>query len=304
MPESAAQVSISQITTLTSSFADDLETYGRAGLDAIGIWELKLPDGGDANALEQLEASGLGSASAVPLIPSILPLPLMEGPKDPNERIDAICGSLHRLAAFRPGAVVCLTGPAQGRDVDEARELVVAGLQTIGEEAERAGVRVGLEPVNRVGGEDWTIVSSIPEAAELLDAAARPALGIQFDSWHLWNTETLYEDIARECRRFVGVHIADWREPTRSWADRVLPGEGVADVRAIVGALDRADWNGYYDVEIFSDNGTFGHAWPDSLWDLPAEDVVRRGKEQFERVWEERALHEVIATGRSGNETG
>lgn len=303
MPRSA-QVSISQITTLTSTFADDVETYRRAGLDGIGIWELKLAEGGDAEALELLEASGLGRASAVPMIPSILPLPLMEGPHDPSERVDAICASLHRLAAFRPGGIVCLTGPAQGRDADEARQLVIDGLRTIGEEAERAGVRVGLEPVNRVGGEDWTIVSSIPEAADLLDEADRPALGIQFDSWHLWNTETLFDDITRECRRFVGVHIADWREPTRSWADRVFPAEGIADLRAIVGALDRADWNGYYDVEIFSDNGTFAHAWADSLWDLPAEDVVRRGKEQFERVWEERAVHEVITTGRSRNETG
>jgi sugar phosphate isomerase/epimerase len=303
LPE-RAQVSISQITTLTSSFGDDVDTYRRAELDAIGIWELKLGEGSDTEALERLEASGLGRASAVPLIPSILPLPLMDGPDDPSERVDAICASLHRLAAFRPGGVVCLTGPAQGRDEDEAREIVVDGLRTIGDEAERAGVRVGLEPVNRVGGENWTIVSSIAEAVELLEAASRPSLGIQFDSWHLWNTETLYDDIARECRRFVGVHIADWREPTRSWADRVLPGDGAADVPAIVGALDRADWNGYYDVEIFSDNGTFGHAWPDSLWDLPAEEVVRRGKEQFERVWEERAVQEVIVTGRSADETG
>lgn len=302
MPEPG--VSISQITTLTSSFADDVEVYARAGLDAIGVWELKLPEGRDSETLEQLEASGLGRASAVPLIPSILPLPLMEGPEDPSARIEAICASIHRLAAFGPSGIVCLTGPAQELDPDRARQTVVDGLRTIGDEAERAGVRVGLEPINRVGGEDWTIASSIPDAADLLDEAARPALGIQFDSWHLWNTETLFDDIAAECRRFVGVHIADWREPTRSWADRVLPGDGVADVRAIVGALDRADWKGYYDVEIFSDNGTFGNTWSDSLWDLPAEEVVRRGKEQFERVWEERAIHEIITTGRSGNETG
>ena len=69
--------------------------------------------------------------------------------------------------------------------------------------------------------------------------------------------------------RFVGVHIADWRDPTRGWADRVLPGDGVADLPALLGTLERAGWNGYYDLEIFSDNGTFGNAWPGSLWDVP-----------------------------------
>jgi len=230
----------------------------------------------------------LGSASAVPAIPSILPLPLMEGPPDSGARVEAICASLHRLAPFHPSGVVCLTGPAGELEADRARELVVEGLRTIADEAQRAGVRIGLEPINREGGEDWTIVSSIPEAVELIDDVHRPALGIQFDTWHLWNTETLLDDVERECGRFVGVHVADRREPTRNWADRVLPGDGGADLPAMLGALDRAGWDGLYDLEIFSDNGTFGNAFPDSLWDVPPVELARRGKAAFERVWHAR----------------
>jgi sugar phosphate isomerase/epimerase len=259
-----------------------VRAYAAAGVDGIGIWEIKLPNGGDAEALQQLEASGLGSAAAIPAVPSILPLPLMEGPEDPQQRIEAICTSLHRLAAFEPSSVVCLTGPG------EDRHTVVEGLQTIGEEAGRLGLRVGLEPVNRIGGEDWTMISSLSEAVELLDDADRSALGLQFDTWHVWDTPELVEDIERYAHRFVGVHIADWSEPTRGWCDRVLPGAGVADLPRILGALDRAGWDGYYDLEIFSDNGTFGNAWPDSLWDVPAEELARRGKQAFERVWEAR----------------
>jgi sugar phosphate isomerase/epimerase len=142
--------------------------------------------------------------------------------------------------------------------------------------------------VNRVGGDNWTIVSSIPEAVGLLDDVGSPALGLQFDTWHLWNTETLPGDIERECHRFTGVHVNDWREPTRSWADRVLPGDGVADLAAILGALERAGWDGFYDLEIFSDNGAFGNAWPDSLWSLPAPELAARGKAAFERAWTSR----------------
>jgi sugar phosphate isomerase/epimerase len=260
-----------------------VRAYADAGADAIGVWEIKLPDGGDAAALEQLAASGLGSAAAIPAIPSILPLPLMEGPDEPAARVEAICASIHRLAPFDPSGIVCLTGPG-----DDQRDTVVEGLRTIGEEAERAGVRVGLEPINRIGGENWTTVSSLPEAVELLEDADRPALGIQFDTWNLWNTPTLLDDIARHSDRLVGVHVADWREPSRGWCDRVLPGDGVADLPAILGALDRAGWEGYYDVEIFSDNGAFGNAWPDSLWDMPADELAPRAREAFERVWEAR----------------
>jgi sugar phosphate isomerase/epimerase len=256
-----------------------VRAYAAAGVDGIGIWEIKLPAGGEAEALEQLEVSGLGSAAAIPAVPSILPLPLMEGPEEPQQRIAAICASLHRLAPFKPSSVVCLTGAGEDRDT------VVAGLQAIGEEAARLGLRIGLEPVNRIGGEDWTMISSLSEAVELLDDADRPALGIQFDTWHVWNTPGLPDDIERYVHRFVGVHIADWNEPTRGWCDRVLPGDGVADLPQILGVLDRVGWDGYYDLEIFSDNGTFGNTWPDSLWDVPAEELARRGKEAFERVW-------------------
>jgi sugar phosphate isomerase/epimerase len=274
--------SISQITTLTSTFAADVSAYAAAGVDGIGVWEIKLSDGGDAEALEQLEASGLGSAAAIPAVPSILPLPLMEGPAEPQQRIEAICASLHRLAPFEPSDVVCLTGPGDDRDT------VVEGLRMIGEEAARVGLRVGLEPVNRTGGEDWTMISSLSEAAELLEDADRPALGIQFDSWHVWNTPEVLEDIERYVDLFVGVHISDWSGTTRGWCDRVLPGDGVADLPQILGALERAGWDGYYDLEIFSDNGTFGEAWPDSLWHVPTDELVRRGQDAFERAWEAR----------------
>jgi sugar phosphate isomerase/epimerase len=288
LPDDAPAFSISQITTFASTFAEDLDAYRKAGVDGIGIWELKLPEGGDSEALERYALSGLGAASAVPAIPSILPLPLFPGPDDPAERVDAICASLERLSAFRPSAVVCLTGPTGKRNPDDARALVVDGLQTICGEAGHLGLRIGLEPINREGGENWTMINSIPDAAALVDDVHRPELGIQFDTWHLWNTETLLDDIERESHRFVGVHVSDWREPTRSWADRVLPGDGVADLPGILDTLDRTGWDGFYDLEIFSDNGTFSNTWPDSLWDVPAEELARRGKAAFASVWQAR----------------
>lgn len=282
--------SISQISTLRASFAEDVHAYRAAGAEGLGIWELKLPAGGDAEALESLEASGLASTNAVPLVPSILPLPLMEGPNDPRERLEALCRSLHRLAPFRPDAVVCLTGPAGGLDPDTARATVVEGLRTLAAEARTTGLRIGLEPYSRHGGEDWTIVNALPEAAGLIDdAGAADAVGILFDVWHLWDEEGLEEHLAEDIARVAGVHVSDVREPTRSFADRVLPGEGIAGVPRILGALERAGWDGFYDLEIFSDDGTFGNAFPDSLWAVPAEELARRGRESFLTCWAERS---------------
>ena len=52
-------------------------------------------------------------------------------------------------------------------------------------------------------------------------------------------------------------------------------------------ALDGAGWDGFYDLEIFSDNGAFGNAFSDSLWDVPAEELASRGREAFLSCWKQ-----------------
>jgi sugar phosphate isomerase/epimerase len=289
--------SVSQVSTLASSFADDLRAYTAAGADGVGIWELKLGHGPDDEALELFAASGLGSATAVPAVPSILPLPLLPGPTDPRERVASLCASLRRLAAFGPGAVLCFTGPAGGLDPEEARTIAVGGLREAAAEAERAGVTLALEPFQREGIEDWSLLNTLGDAAELIDEVGSRAIGIQFDVWHQWNTPDLQDEILRHAGLIAGVHVNDWREPTRGWADRVLPGDGVADLAGILGALDAAGWDGFYDLEIFSDDGTFGTAYPDSLWAAEPGELVRRGREGFARSWEQRRVAARAGTG-------
>src|SRR5436190_1911224 len=200
--------SISQVSTLAASFADDVRVYAEAGVDGIGVWEIKLDDG----SLEEFGVSGLGSATAVPAVPSVHPLPLLPGPDNAPERVDALLRSLEVLAPYAPAAILCFTGPGD---------------------------------------------------------------------------------------RETGVHVSDWREPTRGWADRVLPGDGSVDLPAILGALDNAGWDGFYDLEIFSDNGTFGSVYPDSLWDLDAAELARRGRDAFFHTWSKRRVP-AQAAGRRG----
>ncbi|MGH3009029.1 MAG: sugar phosphate isomerase/epimerase family protein [Gaiellaceae bacterium] len=279
--------SISQVSTLTASFAEDVRAYAEAGADGIGIWEMKL----DADSLEQFHASGLGSATAVPAVPSIHPLPLLSGPDAARERVDALLHSLEVLAPYAPTAVLCFTGPGD-------RATAVGGVRVIAREAEQLGLRLSVEPFQREGIESWSILNTLGDAAEFVEEVGSDAVGIQLDVWHLWNTPDLLEEIPRHAHLIAGVHVGDWREPTRGWADRVLPGDGAADLPAILGALDDAGWDGFYDLEIFSDNGAFGSAYPDSLWDLGAAELARRGRLAFARSWQERRVTESTVVRR------
>jgi sugar phosphate isomerase/epimerase len=259
------RLSISQITTVGQSFADDLDAYKVAGANGIGIWEMKLAD----DSLERFRASGLAAATACPEVPSILPLPLMEGPADPAERIEAVRAGIKRLASFEPPCVMFLTGPG------DDRATVVEGIRAIADAGAEAGVKVALEPIQREFAHFWTIPTSLDEAAQLLDEAGRPDVGLMYDTWHLWNQPL--EQIERHRDRIAGVHVADWREPTRNTNDRVLPGDGVIDFGPIVETLR---WGGLYDLEIFSDPEL-----PDSLWKDDPRDLARRGMEALSSVF-------------------
>ena len=259
----SGRVSISQITTVKQSFADDLDAYGAAGADGIGIWEMKLED----DSLQRLRQSGLEAATAVPAGPSILPLPLMEGPADPGARVEAICASISRLAPFKPPCVLFLTGPG------DDREAILEGLRAIGAEGARSGIRVALEPIQRDFAHLWTVVSSLDEAAGLIDDSGAD-VGLMYDTWHLWR-EPL-EEIASHRERIYGVHLADWREPTRNTNDRALPGEGVIDFGPI---LDALRWEGLFDLEIFSDEEL-----SDSLWQEDPRELAARGVARVQEV--------------------
>jgi sugar phosphate isomerase/epimerase len=257
------KLAISQITTVTQGFADDLDAYAAAGADAIGIWESKLEE----DSLERFYASGLEAAAAVPAVPSILPLPLMEGPADPGERVDAICAGIRRLAPFGPACVLFLTGPG------DDRETVLEGIRAIADEGRAQGVSVALEPIQREFADFWTTVSSLAEAAALVDEAGADC-GLLYDSWNLWREPS--EEIERHRDRILGVHLADWREPTRNTNDRVLPGDGVIEFGPI---LDALRWDGPFDLEIFSDPELQG-----SLWREDPRELAARGIEALRRT--------------------
>ena len=278
------RLAICEFSTLDASFEDDLRAYAAAGIEGISICELKLVEGREQEQLEAFRASGLQASSCVPGVPTILPIAAMPGPDDPEERVEAIVAGMRRLAPFEPTAFVCPTGPAAILPADEARRVVVESLRVLGDEGERLGVPVGLEPMSTYEADDWTIPTTLGEAAELIDEAGSPRLGLVVDTWHLWDTPQLEEEIERFADRIVAVHVNDWRDPTRSWCDRALPGDGVADVASVLDAVERSGWTGFYDLEVFSDDGTFGNDFADSLWKLPAEELARRGREAFDAV--------------------
>ena len=256
------RIGINEWTTFPASFQDELAACRAAGAGAIGILEFKL-DGVD-DVRGKLRESGLAVSACLPAAGSILPSPLIPGPEEPEARVESICASVARLAGLEPSCVFFLTGPG------DDRATVVEGIRRIGEAGARHGVRVALEPIHPSQASLLSPVSTIASALELIGDAE---VGILFDTWH--------QDEVSHVELIFGVHVADRRDPTRSDFDRELPGGGSAPA---VRALVEAGYDGWFDVEVMSDDGTFGEAFPDSLWALPAEDIAQRAVAAMEAV--------------------
>ena len=274
---------ICELSTFRASFEEDLAAYSAAGADGISIFEGKLVDGREAEQLVSLRASGLETSAAVTGVPSVLPLPKFPGPSEPEQRVEAMIAGMRRLAPFEPSAFVFPTGPAGERGEDEARRALVDGMRLVADEASRLGIPVGIEPMSTYEQEDWTLVTTLGDAADLADEIDA-GVGLVFDTWHLWDTPAVEDEIERYGDRFVAVQVNDWRSPTRSWCDRVLPGDGVVDLAPLLDAVERKGWSGCYDLEVFSDDGTFGNDFEDSLWRLPPRELSERGRARFAQL--------------------
>jgi sugar phosphate isomerase/epimerase len=268
--------SVSEVTTMHSSFEEDVALYAAAGCAGIGVWGFKMETVGPDRAKDLLGRHGLRAANCIPDGNSILPYVLSPAPADPRERVEAFLPRMERMAKLNPESIVVITGPQGDRSPSEATDLCLEGFERIGRVAGDLGVSVVLEPIHRSVLNVFTLIWDIPGTIEMLRALGQPSFKILFDTWHLWDTPGVLDLVKKHIDLIGGVHVADWRQETRTWADRAFPGEGKLPMLEILNGLESAGFRGLYDVEIFSDNGQFDIAHPDSLWALPPTEIVER----------------------------
>lgn len=150
------------------------------------------------------------------------------------------------------------------------------------------GIKVAYE------GLSWgRTVNEFPQAWDIVCRADMPNLGLGFDSFHMFATQTPLEDLDMlDPDKIFLVQLADfmWTEIksveeriTTARHFRVFPGEGVhsADLAALVTRLHALGYRGDYSFEVFNDDyqqiplpTVAQRAWRSALW--LGEDVLRR----------------------------
>ena len=278
------QYAVNQWMTPHNDVFEDARQYAATGATGIGLWEAKLGDD-DAAVREALERHGLQATYCSPRVWPILPGPLdaPDAPREVPARVEAICASVERFSAF--GALGVIVGGGRSGDPEHPAgpvEPIADALAEIADVASAHGMRVGFELLGRRRGAP---LHRFDDLIAVIDAVGRRNVGVLFDVIHSWDEPNLHADLRRYIDRIDYVQVNDVRDPERSWCDRLLPGDGRGVAAPILATLLDAGYDGWFELEVFSDDGTFGNAYADSLWALPHEELLRRGRDAFDRVY-------------------
>lgn len=272
---------VSAATTYHSPFVEDLTAYPAAGVRGIGLWEYKLEGDRDEERAAQLADAGLTATFCFPLTPGIFSgNGHFAHPKDPDARLTILCESVRRFAAYHPVAVCLLAGAPQG-DEAESRKRVVSAFKRVSEIAADVGVKLALEVISP--GAAGSLVRTIPQAVDLISDVGADNIGVLLDNWHI--VDEPLANIATYVDAIAGIQVCDRRPDSRGRFDRAFPGEGTFPVEDVIRTARGAGYDGWYELEIFSDDGTFGEPLENSLWQQPAVQVLTSGREAFESVY-------------------
>lgn len=266
-----------QPTTLHSSYEEDLDNYATLGYAGIGLWEVQMPDRPEADLLSRFKDSGLRASFCFPHAPGIVAGngTWFSQPRDPDERLRMLLASIRRFARYEPEAVVCLAGAPRG-DVVQQRKDVIAALREAAIVAEGEGVTLALEII-RPGIAD-SIVGTIEAGVEFISEIGVDSMKLLADAWHTAGSPELEAQVEKYASYLAGIQLCDRKPESRGWYDRALPGEGELRVAEFVAAAERGGYTGLYEMELFSDDGTFGNDYPDSYWKLPPLEVLEQVK--------------------------
>lgn len=247
-----SRLAVHTMTHKPWSLPECIAGYTRAGVGAISIWR---------NVIEPIgpKVAGQMLRDAVLSVPALVRGGFFPAPTA-DDRRNAIAENLRCLddaAEIGAEMVVLVVGALPGQPLDESRRQVRDGIAALLDHARARGVMLAIEPLHPMYAAEKSCINRLAEARAIWAELDHPFLGVAVDVYHTWWDPELQDEIrlAGRAGKLFAYHVCDWRVPTRDLLnDRTLMGEGCIPLRDIRGWMLQAGFNGYIEVEIFSND--------------------------------------------------
>lgn len=228
-----------------------IEHYAAAGIRGISIWRhlLEKKDLKKIKALLDLHKMEVVSLVRGGFFPSV----------DPQKRKLALQDNREAIAeaeALGAPMVVLVCGADPGQTLQESRRQIQQAITLLIPDAQKAGVKLAIEPLHPMYAGDKSAIVSLGQANDICEAIDSPWVGIAIDVYHLWWDDQLKNEISRcgKNNNIFAFHVCDWRVPTLDFlTDRGLMGEGCIPIKQIRSWVEEAGFEGYNEVEVFSE---------------------------------------------------
>lgn len=245
-----SRLCIHTITTKPWNIEVAAKNYAAAGVKGITVWRDVLNGRNIRHTGNMLRGEGLDIVS------------LCRGgffaDQDAQKRKPAIDDNRKAIAeAAELGAplIVLVCGADPRQPLEESRKQILDGIAAIIPDASAAGVKLAIEPLHPMYADTRSAINTLAQANDMAEALHSPWVGVAVDVYHLWWDPHLEQEIKRcgQNEHLLAFHICDWKTPTTDLLlDRSLMGLGCIPVKQIREWVEGAGFNGFNEVEIFS----------------------------------------------------
>jgi len=245
-----SRLCIHTITTKPWGIEEAARHYSASGVKGITVWRDALSGRDIIKTGEMLRNRGLSVVSLCRggFFPSA----------DAHKRAAAIDDNRRAIEeAYKLGTnlIVLVCGADPSQPLEESRKQIYDGISSILPEAEAAGVRLAIEPLHPMYADTRSAINTLAQANDMAVSIDSDMVGVAVDVYHLWWDPDLESEIERcgKNNNLLAFHVCDWKSPTTDMLnDRGLMGEGCIPVRKIRSWVERTGFNGFIEVEIFS----------------------------------------------------
>lgn len=247
-----SRLCIHTITTKPWSLETALQKYCASGIGGISIWQNSIEEYGVTKATKLLESHDITPVSYVRggFFPDI----------DKSKREAALMHNkqlIDEASALGAPILVLVCGADPRQSLTTSRQQIKEGIASLLSYARAASVKLAIEPLHPMYADTRSAVNTLAQANDIAEALNDEYVGVAVDVYHLWWDPDLKAQILRcgAADNLLAYHICDWKSPTSDMLnDRGLMGEGCIPIRQISDWVAEAGFNGFIEVEIFSDH--------------------------------------------------